>query len=173
MCDMAVDTTDGEYRDSIYIAWPDRRNGYGQSDIFLIASHDGGDSWTEPIRVNNATGARDNDQWFPAVAVGNDGSVQVMFYDRRDDPENRLLSVYFAISYDHGLTFTNIQMCDTQFDGDNTRGPFIGDYLALSAGPGWTVGIWCDAREGTPENVRSDIWMGKVIYNEEGIPKAE
>ncbi len=171
MCDMAVDTSGGNYTDSIYIAWPDSRN--GQSDILLISSHDGGDTWTEPIRVNNATGARDNDQWFPAVAVGDDGSVQVMFYDRRMDPTNTLLSVFFAISYDHGLTFTNIQMCDTQFDGDNTRGPFIGDYLALSAGPGWTVGIWCDAREGTPENERSDIWMGKIIYNEGGIPQVE
>jgi hypothetical protein len=163
---MAVDTSGGNYTDSIYIAWPDSRN--GQSDIFLIATHDGGNTWTEPVKVNNVTGARDNDQWFPAVAVGDDGSVQVMFYDRRMDPENRLLSLFFAISYDHGLTFTNIMMSDAQFDGDNTRGPFIGDYLALSSGPGWTVGIWCDSREGTSENVRSDIWMGKIIYREGG-----
>ncbi|MGA1873262.1 MAG: sialidase family protein [Thermoplasmatota archaeon] len=169
MCDMAVDTSGGNHTDSIYIAWPDRRNGYGQSDIFLIASHDGGESWTEPVKVNNVTGARDNDQWFPAVAVGNDGSVQVMFYDRRLDPENDLLSLFIAVSYDFGVTWENIQICDTQFDGDNTRGPFIGDYLALSSGPGWTVGIWCDSREGTESNVRSDIWMGKIIYNEEGI----
>jgi len=60
-------------------------------------------------------------------------------------------------------------MCDTQFDGDNTRGPFIGDYLALSSGPGWTIGIWCDAREGTESTPRSDIWMGKMIYSEEGL----
>ncbi|MGA1794208.1 MAG: sialidase family protein [Thermoplasmatota archaeon] len=167
MCDMAVDRSEGNHSDSIYIAWPDSRN--GQSDILLIATHDGGDTWTEPVRVNNATGARDNDQWFPATAVGSDGSVQVMFYDRRMDPNNDLLSLFFAISYDFGLTWENVQMCDTQFDGDNTRGPFIGDYLALSSGPGWTVGIWCDAREGTESTPRSDIWMGKMIYSEEGL----
>jgi hypothetical protein len=171
MCDMAVDTTESNYTDSIYLAWPDSRN--GESDIFLISSHDGGDTWTEAVRVNNATGAYDNDQWFPAVAVGDDGSVQVMFYDRRLDPENTLLSLFFAISYDHGLTFTNVVMSDAQFNGDHTRGPFIGDYLALSSGPGWTVGIWCDSREGTAENERSDIWMGKMIYNEGGIPQLE
>ncbi|MFW3146590.1 MAG: sialidase family protein [Thermoplasmatota archaeon] len=172
MCDMAVDRTDGNFSDSIYIAWPDYRN--GQGDILLTGSHDGGDTWTEPIRVNNLTGSYDNDQWFPAVAVGSDSSVQVMFYDRRDDPNNDLMGVYFAISHDGGLTFENIRMCDTMFDGDNTRGPFIGDYLALSSGPGWTVGIWCDAREGTSSNVRSDIWMGKIIYSEDAdIPPEE
>lgn len=165
MCDMAVDLTDGNYSGSIYIAWPDYRTGEG--DILLTASHDGGDTWTEPVKVNNATQVRDNDQFFPATAVGHDGSIQVMFYDRRDDPDNDLIGVYFAISYDGGRTFQNIRLSDTMFDGDNTRGPFIGDYLALSAGPGWTVGVWCDAREGTTENVRSDIWMGKVIYSEE------
>ncbi|MBN1390821.1 MAG: exo-alpha-sialidase [Candidatus Thermoplasmatota archaeon] len=167
MCDMAVDTSGGNSTDSIYIVWPDRRMGYGQADILIVASHDGGDSWTEPVKVNNATGAKDNDQWFPAVTVGYDGSVQVMFYDRRLDPNNDLLSVFFAISHDMGITWENIQMCDTQFDGDNTRGPFIGDYLGVAAGPGWTVGVWCDAREGTETDVRSDLWMGKIIYSEE------
>ncbi len=171
MCDMAVDLTDGNLSGSIYIAWPDHRTGEG--DILLTASHDGGDTWTEPIKVNNATQVRDNDQFFPATAVGHDGSIQVMFYDRRDDPENDLIGVYFAISYDGGRTFQNIRLCDTMFDGDNTRGPFIGDYMALSAGPGWTIGVWCDAREGTSDNVRSDIWMGKVIYSEELLSDEE
>jgi len=166
MCDMAVDRTDGNFSDSVYICWPDYRNGEG--DIYMVATHTGGDTWTEPIKVNNRTMARDNDQWFPAITVGNDGSVQVMFYDRRDDPDNDLISVYFAISRDNGITFENIRMCDTMFDGDNTRGPFIGDYLALDAGPGWSIGVWCDAREGSEGNVRSDIWAGRIIYSEEG-----
>lgn len=166
MCDMAVDNTEGNRSGSIYIAWPDQRT--GEADIYMVASYNGGDTWISPIKVNNATTAMDNDQFFPAVAVGNDGSVQVMFYDRRDDPENDLISVYFAISRDGGLTWENIRMQDEPFDGDNTRGPFIGDYLALASGPGWTVGVWCDAREGTPEAVKSDIWMGRVIYSGEG-----
>ena len=167
MCDMAVDNNrDSNLSGSIYIAWPDYRRGEG--DIYMVASYDGGDTWIQPVKVNNATDARDNDQFYPATAVGNDGSVQVMFYDRRDDPDNKLLSLYFAISRDGGLTWENMRMQDHPFDGDNTRGPFIGDYLALSSGPGWTVGVWCDARDGTKDAVRSDIWMGKVIYSEEG-----
>ncbi len=168
MCDMAVDNWGGELDGAIYIAWPDQREGVGKSDIYLVASHDGGDTWTQELVVNNATGANDNDQFFPAVAVGSDGSVQVMFYDRRDDPDNDLISVYFAISRDGGMTWDNIKMIDSPFEGDNSggksAGAFIGDYLALSAGPGWTVGVWCDARDGTPEAKRTDIWMGKIIY---------
>ncbi len=166
MCDMSVDNTGGDGDGSIYIAWPDYRTGEG--DIYMVASYNKGDTWIAPVKVNNATTAMDNDQFFPAVAVGNDGSVQVMFYDRRDDPDNNLISVYFAISRDGGLTWDNIRMQDEPFEGDNTRGPFIGDYLSLASGPGFSVGVWCDAREGTPQAVRSDIWVGKVIYSEEG-----
>jgi hypothetical protein len=170
MCDMAVDNTGGEGDGSIYIAWPDQRT--GEADIYMVASYNGGDTWISPVKVNNHTTAMDNDQFFPAVAVGNDGSVQVMFYDRRDDPDNDLISVYFAISRDKGLTWDNIRIQDDPFDGDNSggksAGPFIGDYLALASGPGWTVGVWCDARDGTPDSKRTDIWIEKIIYSEEG-----
>jgi hypothetical protein len=166
MCDMAIDDHGGETDGTILLAWPDHRT--GQADILATISTDGGDTWSTPVTVNNQRGDKDNDQFFPAAAIGNDGSLQVMFYDRRDDPENDLLSVYFARSIDGGLTYQNIPMSEVSFDGENTRGPFIGDYLGLSAGPGWTIGVWCDSREGTSESVRSDIWTGVVIWSKEG-----
>jgi len=158
MCDMDVDRSGGNRSGSVYIAWPDYSS--GDADILFVASYDNGDTWTPPARVNQDEVGNRCDQWFPAVCVGSDGSFQAFYYDRRDDVNNTLISAYVSISYDGGATFTDIQLCDTQFNGDHTRGPFIGDYLAIDDGPGWSVAVWCDAREGTSQTVQSDIWCG-------------
>ncbi len=163
MCDMAVDTSGGEHEGSIYICWPDQSS--GNADILMVYSNDGGSTFSTAMRVNNDT--TENDQWFPAICVGIDGSVQLVFYDRRDDPENNLMSVYYAVTYDQGETFDNYMYIDEEvvnFEGDNTRGPFIGDYLGIASTHNRTYAVWCDAREGTPETVRSDIWCGIVQY---------
>ncbi|MDG6225538.1 MAG: sialidase family protein [Candidatus Thermoplasmatota archaeon] len=161
MGDMDVDRTDGNRSGSVYIAWPDHAT--GEADILFIASYDGGDTWTTPARVNQDPVGNGCDQWFPAVCVAGDGSFQVFYYDRRDS-NNTLLTTYVSVSYDGGATFTDVRIGEELFDGDNTRGPFIGDYLSIDDGPGWSVVVWCDAREGSPENPRSDIWIETLIW---------
>jgi hypothetical protein len=169
MCDMDVDRSDGNHTGSIYISWPDYSDGNG--DILLVASFDGGATWTSSTRVN-----QDNttcDQFFSAVCVADDGSVQVMYYDRRDDANNSLIGVYISVSTDQALTFRDYPLADTSFDGANTRGPFIGDYLAVDSGPGWTIGVWCDSREGTSSAVQSDIWCGILRWAPEPVKATE
>lgn len=164
MCDMAVDNTGGNKTGSVYIAWPDY--GTGEGEIFMVSSANGGDTFGSQVRVNQDEEGNGADQFFPATTVGSDGSIQVIFYDKRDDPgNNTLISIYFAISTDGGLTFTDFMLSEVNFDGDNSReNSFIGDYLGLSSGPGWSIGVWCDTREGDPPDYRSDIWCGVARY---------
>ena len=167
MCAMAVDTSGGNRSGSVYIAWPDHSGGEG--DILMVSSSNNGDTFTSPVRVNQDTEGNGADQFFPAVTVGADGSVQLIFYDRRDDAENNtLLGVYYAISKDGGKTFIDLPLSEVSFDGDDSRDtPFIGDYLAIAATPeGWSVGVWCDTREGGGGEYRSDIWCGFARYME-------
>jgi hypothetical protein len=64
---------------ALYIAWEDYSAGIG--NILLIASYDGGATWTAPIQVNdNATAV---DEFQPNLAAAADGTVSVAFYDRR------------------------------------------------------------------------------------------
>jgi hypothetical protein len=64
---------------ALYIAWEDYSAGSG--NILLIASYDGGATWTAPIQVNdNATAV---DEFQPNLAAAADGTVSVAFYDRR------------------------------------------------------------------------------------------
>jgi hypothetical protein len=51
------------------------------SCLLLVASYDGGATWTSPIQVND--NASRVDEFQPNLAVAPDGTVSVNFYDRR------------------------------------------------------------------------------------------
>jgi hypothetical protein len=161
----AVDLSDTNTSGSLYVTWNDYR--YGDADILLIYSRDGGDSWSEPIRVNNDEEGNGQDQFFSAVAVSPQGWVHMVFYDRRDDENNSLLWAYYAISKNGGENFTNnINMSDENFDGNNAPHPFIGDYIGITATNTTAYAVWCDTREGTPDSGSSEIYFGAVEFSD-------
>jgi Neuraminidase (sialidase) len=159
----AVDLSDTNTSGSLYITWNDDR--YGDADILLIHSKDGGNTWSEPIRVNNDTKDNNKDQFFSAVAVSPQGYVHMIYYDRRDDENNTLLEIYYAISKDGGDNFTfQANMTTESFDGNNAPHDFIGDYIGVTASNTTAYGIWCDTREGTPESGSSELYVGSAKF---------
>jgi hypothetical protein len=106
---LAVDGSDGPFRDRLYLTWPDRRS--GRCEILLAWSVDKGDTWSKPIVINDDQSPKDRDRsrnhMLPAVAVNPSGVVGVYWYDRRDASDNvRGWSARFAASLDGGETFT-------------------------------------------------------------------
>jgi hypothetical protein len=63
----------------LYVSWEDYSA--GATNVLLAASYDGGTNWTSPIQVNDNTAPVDEFQ--PNLAVADDGTVSVAFYDRR------------------------------------------------------------------------------------------
>jgi hypothetical protein len=63
----------------LYVAYEDYSAGV--DNVLLIASYDRGKTWTPPIQVNDNAAAADEFQ--PNLAVADDGTVSVNFYDRR------------------------------------------------------------------------------------------
>jgi len=124
----------------LYVTWSDYRN--GDLDVFLATSDDQGKHWSAPIRVNNDAVHDGADQIFQWLAVDPaDGSVNVMFYDRRGDPENRKQIVVLARSTDGGHTFANYAWTDEPFEAS---GVFFGDYTGLAAYGGRVYGVWTE-----------------------------
>jgi hypothetical protein len=124
----------------LYISWSDYRN--GDLDIFLATSSDGGRRWSEPVRVNNDPVHDGVEQFFQWLAVDpTDGSVDVLFYDRRIDPENRKQIVVLARSTDGGHSFNNYAWTDNPFEASDV---FFGDYTALAAYGGRVYGVWTE-----------------------------
>src|SRR5579864_6505390 len=90
----------------LYVTWSDYRN--GDLDVFISSSDNGGKRWSEPVRVNNDPVHDGVEQFFQWLAVDpTDGSVDVLFYDRRRDPQNIKQTVVLARSTDGGHTFSN------------------------------------------------------------------
>jgi hypothetical protein len=90
--------------------------------------------------VNNDPLHNGADQFFQWLAVDpSDGAANVVFYDRRADPNNRALSVVLARSTDGGQSFANYTWAIPPFDPE---GNFIGDYSGIAALNGRVYAVW-------------------------------
>ncbi|MFZ0923257.1 MAG: sialidase family protein, partial [Candidatus Acidiferrales bacterium] len=112
----------------------------GDVDVFCSTSEDHGMTWGPAVRVNTDAVHDGADQFFQWMAVdAADGSVNVVFYDRRGDPENRKQTVTLARSTDGGKTFANYAWNAQAFDAQEA---FIGDYTGIAALDGRVYGVW-------------------------------
>ncbi|MBD3235716.1 MAG: hypothetical protein GF330_03335 [Candidatus Eisenbacteria bacterium] len=94
-----------------YFLWRDVRNGQGdvytnlfsigpdEGDIFYVESFDGGQTWSHPpLRVNDDPIGNFLDQSHPWLDFKPDGTVDVVWYDNRNDPANDLqMETFFAV----------------------------------------------------------------------------
>jgi len=62
------------------------------TDLYLVTSPDGGEHWTEPFRVNGATGS----YFFPWLAAGSAGIVDATYYSSSTLQPNKPTSVWYA-----------------------------------------------------------------------------
>ena len=142
---IAIDPRGGPKGGRLYLTWADYRN--GEVDVFCSSSKDYGATWSPATRVNGDSVHDGADHFFQWMAVDpSDGSIYVVFYDRRGDPRNRAQAVVVARSTDGGQSFQNYSWTEQPF---NAKGGFIGDYNGLAAANGRVYGIWTEK----PENI--------------------
>ncbi len=133
-----VDLSTGKNRGSVYVSWIDTRN--GDPDVFLMASRDGGLTWTDPLRVNDDKKGNGKEQLFVWMAVDPaDGSINIVFYDRRD-LDGTSTGLTLARSVDGGRTFVNHKINQPPFTC-NSR-VFFGDYIGIAANNGRVVAVY-------------------------------
>jgi hypothetical protein len=133
-----VDLSTGPNRGSIYVNWIDER--HKDADVFVIHSRDGGETWSAPVRVNDDPQGNGKAQLFTWMAIDpTDGSVNVVFYDRRDQEENRQ-ALTLARSVDGGKTFVNHPIKVEPFA--LSRPAFFGDYIGIDARGGRVVAVF-------------------------------
>ncbi len=136
----------------LYITWSDYRN--GDLDIFVSTSDDKGKRWSVPLRVNDDPVHNGAEQFFQWLAVDPvDRSVNVLFYDRRGDPQNRKQIVALARSTDGSHSFTNYAWTSEPFEASDV---FFGDYTGLAAYGGRVYGIWMEKPAPAPETKKTE-----------------
>ena len=137
---IAIDPKHGKHG-RLYVTWSDYRT--GDVGVYCATSDDAGKHWTKGIRVNSNPAHDGTDQFFQWIAVDPaSGAVNIIFYDRRNDPENAKTTVTLARSTDAGETFKNYAWTTQPFVP--YRDQFIGDYLGIAALNGKVYGVWTE-----------------------------
>lgn len=133
-----VDLSNGPNKGTLYVNWIDARN--GDPDVFVMYSRDGGDNWSQPVRVNDDPIKNGKEQFFTWMSVDPvDGSLNVVFYDRRDT-SGSTTGLTLARSVDGGRTFVNRKI-DVKPFAPNPH-IFFGDYSSISAYGGRVVPVF-------------------------------
>jgi len=133
-----VDLSSGPNKGTLYVNWIDARN--GDPDVFVMSSRDGGETWSAPVRVNDDPLKNGKVQFFTWMSVDPiDGSVNVVFYDRRDT-EGAFTTLTLARSINGGHKFVNYKIDLPPFACNSSV--FFGDYSGISAYNGRVVPIF-------------------------------
>ncbi len=156
----------------IYVAFEDGRS--SPSDVVVWSLGRGAAAWRGPTRVNDTPAHDGTSQYLPAIAVSPDGRLDVLYYDRRDDPANHLNDVSLQSSYDGGLTFTpHATLTDRPFDSrigaGGERGlPDLGNHLGLVSDDSEALAVWADTRAGTVTSNKQDIAFAVASFSRSG-----
>lgn len=149
----ATDVSNGNHKGNIYVNWSDQRNGIEDTDIWFVKSSDKGQSWTDPIKVNDDTpGKQQFFSWMTTDPVT--GYIYIVFYDRRNHSDENT-DVFLAYSTDGGTHFTNKKISNTPFKPN--KYVFFGDYNDISAYNGIIRPIWTSL-----ENYKLKIWTALI-----------
>jgi hypothetical protein len=149
-----TDRSGGPFNGRLYLAYSDLGAG-GSPDfnVLVRSSSDGGLTWTAPVVVHDDGGT--NSQFLPWVDVDQQtGQAVAVWYDARNDVNNKKVEVHLAVSDDGGATWKpNVLISDSPSDMsvDNPNrylGNFL-EYIGVASLGGTAFPVWAD-NSGSP-----------------------
>ena len=179
---VAVDRSDGPFRDRLYATVDDFREGSG--GVFVYHSADRGETWSAAIRVNRPDTVGQVRR-LPAVAVNPRGEVLVAWFDPLGEPGRTCWRLMASASVDGGESFLSpVSVAEVAFCNDQPgnvvapgvvfrtpdtfdvgeRWPAGGDYFGLAAHPDGSFRIlWADSRSGVFQ-----LWTASIYVQGQG-----
>jgi len=150
-----------------YYLWRDERNGAGdvyanqyrtgpdEGDIQFIESYDRGQTWSPALRVNDDAGT--NDQSHPWIDIKPNGTIDVVWYDKRNDPNDQMPEVYRAVMVPGSGAFSaNLPVSNQPIQIPAT--PFgMGDGTWIDVDAAVAHIVWTDSRY-APDLLAGDIY---------------
>ena len=159
---MTIDRSGGKFNDRVYATWPDRRT--GQSKNYFSYSTDRGKTWSPSRVVTDNPPTDTTDQFMPTLIVNKEGVLGMLYYDRRDNPDNRGYYARFQASLDGGVTWLpSVRVSEKPWVAGEVakKSAFAingGDTAGLVAtADGAFYPVWVDDRTGVPQ-----VWTARV-----------
>jgi hypothetical protein len=129
--------------DDVYVAWFDSMN--GAYDIYFTASHDRGQTWSAPLRLDSDDPGEAYSAW-PRIAVDSAQHVYVAWEDSRSG----MSDIYAAASSTGGASFWP----EVRIDGGDALGEHDSFSPRLSADENGSVYVvWHDTRNGAERDI--------------------
>ncbi len=126
---LVSDLSEGENKGTLYLNWVDTKNGEDDTDVWLMKSTDGGETWSDRIRVNQDSSK--HHQFLTWMSIDqSSGNLYFVYYDRRNH-DGIETDVYMSVSRDGGQTFTDYRISESPFVP--TKRIFFGDYLNIAS----------------------------------------
>ncbi|MFN2538684.1 MAG: sialidase family protein [Mycobacteriales bacterium] len=166
---VAVDQVSGR----VYAGFQDGR--LGSSDVLVWSLPAGASTWDGPTRVNDTPERDGTSQYLPRLDVAPDGRLDVVYYDRREDPRNVKNDVSLQSSFDHGKSFApSVTLSGMAFDsrvgyGNERELPDLGSRLGLASDDSSAIAVWSDTRSGTMDSNKQDIGSARVVFEKPGL----
>ncbi len=156
---MAVDVSGGPDDGTIYIAWanigvPGINTGQNV-DIYMIKSADKGVTWSAPMQINPDLPGNPHEHFMPAITCDPEtGTVAIIWYDNKIPvaPWEKFISIWGAVSYDGGASFSSFPVSDTDMNLANLitayGSSYVSDRISVTAAKGKVYPVWADFRDG-------------------------
>lgn len=161
----------------VCVAWTDARN--GDADAVVRCSSDGGRTWSEIRRVNDDKVGNGRSQYQPRLGLAPGGRLDVVFYDRRTDPEDVMNRVSYTFSTDGAVSFARNRaltsdpsntLVGQRYTNASAKGLVeFGSRMGLLSRNDAAVAAWTDTRN-SRSGTSQDLFSAMVEFPEDPQP---
>lgn len=149
---LSIDRSGGPRTNWLYVVTPQVNQSPAgtDADIILNRSSDGGQTWSEGIRVNQDQLNNGKQQFMPVVRVDEFGFINVVYFDNRNTAPDSA-EVYLSRSGDGGDTWEDILLSDHRFKPSpipGLAGNYAGDHIGITSAALKIYPVWMDNSTG-------------------------
>jgi hypothetical protein len=164
-----IDRTGGSNNGWIYIVTGEKNLSPAGTDpdVVFHRSTDAGTTWSAGIRVNQDPLNNGKVQFFPTIAVDDNGGINVIYYDNRQIDSDSM-DVYLSRSTDEGNNWKDYRINEHRFKPKTVAGSGgagnQGDNLGMVFANNKLWALWMDDHTGVYQ-----IWAAVIDLNTIGI----
>ncbi len=138
-------------------------------DIIFHSSSDNGATWSQAVRVNQDPLNNGKVQYFPTLAVDDNGGINVVYYDNRNISSDSM-DVYISRSTDGGLSWNDYRINDHRFKPKTVTGAVgsgnQGDNIGIVYNNNKLWPVWMDDHTGIYQ-----IWIAPIDPDVLGVSR--